>query len=113
MHHPFRFINWKEEACVRKQPAQHTAKRMTEARRRFYMDFSFMRASTSEYGQPNKSQDRIVLSFDNYTSYLLIIDEALRYAWTFPTGSKDPPIDIIKAFLLRFGHVNGGSIQTD
>ncbi len=73
-----------------------------------------MRASTSFFGQPNKSQDRIVLSFDNFTSYLLMTNEASRYAWVFHMGSKDPPpLDIIDPFLTRFSHTNIGSIQTN
>ncbi len=77
------------------------------------MDFGFMRASTSQFGRPNKTQDRVVLSFDNFTSYLFTIDEALQHAWVFLTASKDPPIDIVKAFITQFGHTNGGSIRTD
>ncbi len=77
------------------------------------MEFGFMRASTSQLGHPNKTQDWVVLSFDNFTLYLLTINKALRHVWVFLTASKDPPIDIVKAFLTRFGHADGGSIWTD
>jgi hypothetical protein len=72
-----------------------------------------MRSSTSDYARPNKGTDRVVSSYNGYTSYLLIIDEASRYAWVFLTTSKDPPIDIICAFLLLHGHPDGGCIRTD
>ena len=72
-----------------------------------------MRSSTSDYTRPNKSTDRVVSSYDGYTSYLLVIDEASRCAWVFLTKSKDPPIDIIRAFLTLHGHSDGGCIRTD
>ena len=77
------------------------------------MDFGFMRASTSDYARPNWSMDRVVSSYDGYTSYLLVIDEASRMAWVFLTKSKDPPIDIVRAFLTLHGHSDGGCVRTD
>ena len=111
--HPFRFIDWKEEARVQKQPAQRTAERTSDIKRRFYMDFGFMRASTSTYGTRTSSSDRVVLSHDMHSAYLLIIDEASRYAWVFLTDGKTPPVQIVESFLQRFGHKEGGSIRTD
>ena len=112
-YHPFRFIDWKEEARIQKQAAQRSAERTTEIKRRFYMDFGFMRASTSSYGLRNKADDRVVQSHDSFSSYLLVVDEASRYAWVFLTDGKDPPNSIIQEFLTRFGHPDGGSIRTD
>ena len=43
-HHPFRFVDWKEEARVQKQATGKAVERTTEFGRRFYMDFGFMRA---------------------------------------------------------------------
>ena len=77
------------------------------------MDSGFMRSSTSDYTRPNKSTDRVVSSYDGYTLYLLVIDEAARCAWVFLTKSKDPPIDIVRAFLTLHGHSKGGCIRTD
>jgi hypothetical protein len=31
----------------------------------------------------------------------------------FLTSTKEPPLDIVDAFLSRFGHAHGGSICTD
>ena len=59
-YHPFRFINFKEQARIRKQAAQRSAVRTTDRRQRFYMDFGFMHASTSDYARPHKSKDRVV-----------------------------------------------------
>ncbi len=72
-----------------------------------------MCASTTDYARPNKSTDKVVSSYDGYTLYLLIIDEASWYAWVFLTKSKDPPLNIVRAFLRLHGHADGGSIRTD
>ena len=86
-YHPFRFIDWKEKARIQKQAAQQSAERTTEAKRRFYMDFGFMRASTSDFSRPNKKTNRVVTSCDGFSSYLLIVDEATRFIWVFLTKS--------------------------
>ena len=112
-YHPFRFIDWKEEARIQKQAAQRSAERTIEAKRRFYMDFGFMHASTSDFSRPNKNTDRVVTSYDGFSSYLLIVDEATRFIWVFLTKSKAPPLDILDSFLARFGHEHGGSVRTD
>ena len=111
--HPFRYIDHKEQASIKKRTAQQSAVRTSVCKRRFYMDFGFMRSSTSDYARPNKSTDRVVSSYDGYTSYLLTIDEASRMAWVFLTKSKDPPFDIVRAFLTLHGHSDGGCIRTD
>ena len=72
-----------------------------------------MRASSSDYSKPNKLIDRVVDSWNGFSSYLLILDEASRYIWVFLTKSKEPPLDIIDTFLARFGHRNGSSIRSD
>ena len=77
------------------------------------MDFGFMRASTSDYSRRDRAKDRVVFSYDGFSSYLLIVDEASRYVWVFLTASKSPPIDIVKEFLTQHGHKDGGCIRTD
>ena len=72
-YHPFRFIDFKEQAQIRKQAAQHTAVRTGEVGRRYYMDFGFMQASSLDYRKPNPKTDRVVQSWDGYSSYLLIV----------------------------------------
>ncbi len=72
-----------------------------------------MRASASDYSWPNKSKDRVVQSFDGYSSYLLIVDEASRFVWIFLTASKEPPLAIIRVFLTQHGHSDGGLVRTD
>jgi hypothetical protein len=76
------------------------------------MDFGFMRSSTSDYKKPNKQTDRVVLSFDGYSAYLIIIDGTSRRLWVFLTQSKDPPLNIIRAFMTKFG-IGGGLVCTD
>jgi hypothetical protein len=72
-----------------------------------------MRASTSDYSHPQKGKDRVIRSYDGFTLYILIIDEASRYVWVFLTASKDPPLDIVSEFLHHHGHESSGSIHTD
>ncbi len=72
-----------------------------------------MRASTMDFAHPNKSTDWVMSSYNRYTLYLLIIDEVCWYAWVFLTKSKDPPLDIVRAFLWLHGHADGGCVRTD
>ena len=112
-NHPFWYIDSKEEARVQRQAAGRAVERTSEVGRRFYMDFGFMWALSSDYTKPNKTLDRVVDSWDGYSLYLLIVDEASQYIWVFLTKSKEPPLDIIDTFLDLFGHRNGGSISSD
>ncbi len=112
-YHPFRFIDFKEQARIWKQAAQRLAVCTTDCRRRYYMDFGFMRASTSDYSCPQKGKDTVVCSYAGFTSYLLIIDEPTQYVWVLLTASKEPPLDIVSKFLHHHGHEDGGSIRTD
>jgi hypothetical protein len=59
-YHPFRFIDFKEQARIQKQAAQRTAVCTGDAGRRYYMDFGFMRASSSDYRKPNPKTDWVV-----------------------------------------------------
>ena len=98
---------------MQQQAAGRAVERTSEVGRRFYMDFGFMWALSSDYTKPNKTLDRVVDSWDGYSLYLLIVDEASQYIWVFLTKSKEPPLDIIDTFLDLFGHRNGGSISSD
>ncbi len=111
--HPFRFIDYKEQARTRKHVAQRSALRTTERKRHFCMDYGFMRSSTLDYSCPQKGTTRVVRSYDGFTSYLLIINEASRYTWVFITATKEPPLDIFSEFLQHHGHEDGGCICTD
>ncbi len=72
-----------------------------------------MRASSLDYQRLNKGTDRVIASWDGYSLYLLVVDEASRYIWVFLTKSKEPPLDIINTFLDHCGHELGGLIHTD
>jgi hypothetical protein len=106
-YHPFRHIDFKEQAYIRKQPSQKLAARMPARGYKFFMDFGFLRASTDNYKRPNKLLDRIVRSYDGYCAYLLIVDGASRCTWVFVTASKEPPLDILWVFMTKFGNANG------
>jgi hypothetical protein len=112
-YHSFHFLDFKERARIRKQAAQGSAKRTTDAEKRYYMDFGFMHSSCLDYSCPDNRTDHVIQSWDGYSSYLLIIDEASCYIWIFLTNSKNPSLNIIDQFLQKFGHKDGGSIQTD
>ena len=77
------------------------------------MDFGFIRASKSDYSKPDLKNDRVVNSYDGFSSYLLVIDEASRYAWVFLCESKEPPIEYASHFLTVFGLKSGGAIRCD
>jgi hypothetical protein len=42
-----------------------------------------MQASALDYSRPDKMKDRVVCSYDGYSSFLLVIDEASRFDWIF------------------------------
>jgi hypothetical protein len=111
-YHPFCLIDFEEQAYIRKQAAGRTAERIPTCGSEFFMDFAFMRASTEDYKRPNKAIDWVVTSYGGYSSHLVIVDSASRKVWAFLTKSKDPPIDILRALLKKFG-VGTGVIRTD
>jgi hypothetical protein len=112
-YHPFQFIDFKEQARICKQAVQRSTILTPECKHHFYMDFGFLRASTSDLTPQTRSGDRVVYSHDGFTSYLLIVDEASRYIWVFLTNSKSPPLNIVNEFLKTHGLPAGGFIRTD
>ena len=67
------------------------------------------RASASDFSAPNTETDRVVESFDGFSAYLIIIDEATsRFVWVFLCKSKDPLIDLVSHFLQIYGRSFGG-----
>ena len=111
--HPFRHLDWKVSADIKKQPASRTAEHACSPGQRFLMDYGFIRASTSDYRRPDPDTDRVVESFDGFSSYLLIVDEVSRYCWVFLCKSKSPPVELVSTFLQDHGLPEGGVIQTD
>jgi hypothetical protein len=73
---------------------------------RFHLDFGFMRASSESY-QKKQGASRVTTSHDDFNSYLLITDAKTCYTWVFPTTSKNPPCNIVKIFLEKFGLKSG------
>ncbi len=112
-YHPFRSIDFKEQAYIRKQAAQQTAKRVSKCGiKRLFMDFGFIRSSTNDYKHPNKQTDQVVLSYDGHSAYLLIVNSASHRVWCFLTKSKEPPLAILWAFMLKY-RTGNGLIRTD
>ena len=75
------------------------------------MDLAFIRGSATNNTQTNKN-DRIITSRDGYTAYLIIIDAATRYIWTFYLKNKQAPLTIIDSFLEKHGRKHNGIITT-
>lgn len=111
--HPFRFVDHREQARIQRKAAGRQATRVTGPGKAFHVDFGFIRASTHNFAQPSPEHDRIVESFDGFTSYLLIVDEASRYVWILLCTSKEPPIEEMSAFLSEFGLKSGGLLRCD
>ena len=78
--HPFRFVDFKEQARIRKQPVGRNPVRVCSCGQRFYMDFGFIRASAADLPRPKSTDDRVVKSFDGFNSYLLVVDEVSKYS---------------------------------
>ena len=78
------------------------------------MDFNFMRASSEDY-KVVKGKSRVVRSRQGSTATLLIIDRKTRRIFAFPTMGKSPPINLVDAFLTRYGLTKQGlkAIRTD
>jgi hypothetical protein len=73
--HPFKFIDFKEQAMMKKQPVGRDPRRVSTKGQRFYMDNRFMGASNEDYTKPSTKTDSVIESFHECTSYLLIVDE--------------------------------------
>ena len=111
-YHPFHSIDFKEQVYIRKQAAQRVAEQIPTCGAEFFMDFAFMGASTSNYECPNKYTDQVVTSYEGYSSHLIIVNSASRQVWAFLTKTKEPPLDILSAFMKKFG-IGNGVVRTD
>ena len=73
----------KMSARIRKLPARKDPVKITKQGQQFYLDFGFMQASTDDYSRPDKGKDRIIRSYDGYSSYILIVEKIPPYVWIF------------------------------
>jgi hypothetical protein len=110
---PFSHIDWKEQARIRKHAARRKAQKVTDTGAQFYMDFGFICTSSVDYRRPSITSDRVVYSYNGYSSYLLIVDDKSSMSWILLTKSKSPPVEIVRLFLRTFGRNRtlGGFIQ--
>jgi hypothetical protein len=113
--HPFRFIDVKEDAAIKKQPCSTITTIAEQNGSEFMMDFSFLRASLSDYGvTPSmSSDDRVVQSFDGFYASLVIVDKRSQRSWVFLRKSKEPPTELVDIFLKKYGLSSGGIIRCD
>ncbi len=72
-YQPFRFVNFHAQAHIWQQAAQNSAVHVEERCREFHMDFGFMRSLANYYTQPSKATDRVVLSYNGFSSYLMLL----------------------------------------
>ena len=73
----------------------------------FYCDFGFIRGS--DWAQKDETTGKLVTSIDGMRSYFLMIDEATRYIWAFPTSSKVPPVELARGVMRQFKQKHAGS----
>lgn len=111
--HPMRHIDHLEAAWIRKQPVGKAPEKAEHCKDRFFLDFGFMRSSNIDYTRPNPTKDRIVKSYDGYSSYLAVVDEASRKVWIFLRQSKEPPLELMSIFLKTNGSERGGVLRCD
>ena len=71
-----------------------------------------MCASMSGYKRPDKWTDWVVLSYDGYSVYLIIVNGTSQCIQAFLTQTKDHPVDIVQAFMTKFG-IGSGLVCTD
>jgi len=71
----------------------------------FQMDMGFVRGAQFSY---KDADGRLIISLYGCNSYLIIIDQATRYTWTFLAKTKLPQIDNIKQFLA----IHGSTVTT-
>ena len=72
------------------------------------MDFGFVRASDA------KGMEKVTISREGYSSYLLIVDKYSCMMWVFLTKSKAAPVKIIDTFLSAHKNTTGlCRVQTD
>jgi hypothetical protein len=111
-YYPFQSIEFKEQPYIRKQASQRNAERIPTCSAKFFMDFAFMRAAIDNYKRPDKSTDCIVTSYNSHAAHLLIVNSASCRVWAFLTKSNDPPLDILRVFMAKFGS-GMGVVQMD
>eukprot|EP00804_Cyclotella_cryptica_P016939 CCRYP_001875-RA/>CCRYP_001875-RA protein AED:0.38 eAED:0.38 QI:0/0/0/1/0/0/3/0/857 len=78
-----------------------------------FSSYEHYNPSNCDYSRPDKSNDRVIESFDGYNSYLLVVDEHTRFIWVFVCKSKEPPMALVNLHLDIFGSTVGGSIRCD
>jgi hypothetical protein len=67
----------------------------------------------NDYTQPSKTTDQVVLSYNRFSSYLIIMDPSTQFIWVFLTKSKELPLNIVKGFMCRFALSDGGFVCTN
>ena len=100
--HKFHLIDDVVDASIKKEPAGTTDCDATRFGERFHMDFSFMRALSKDYRKV-KGRSQVIRLRQGFTAVLTIIDRKTRRLFAFPTLGKTPSIQLVDAFLTRYG----------
>ena len=77
------------------------------------INYGFLRASTMNFSRPTAEEDSVVLSYDGYSSYSAVRDEASCKLFLFLCESKEPPIETMSDFLTVYGLEAGGVLRCD
>ena len=73
----------------------------------FHMDIGFIRGPKNlkeVLTAGAMPKETVIASHDGYTCYLLIINAATRYVWTFLLKQRSAPIALLKQFLTKHGY---------
>jgi hypothetical protein len=111
--YPFCFDDSKEQSRVQKQLIGHDPEKAPAPKMRLFMDVGFMYSLRPNYRSPRLGLNRVVECFEGYSAYLIIVDKASRYVWVLLRKSKEPPTNLVLAFLAIHGSPDGGVIRTD
>ena len=81
-----------------KEPADDIHIPNIYAGQHFHMDFGFVRGRQFS----KKLGEKMITSIDNKNAYLIVVDRATRYQWTFTTDNKTTPVETIRKLLMKF-----------
>ena len=73
----------------------------------FILTLVFSWARSIDYELQNNGTGQVIALQDGYTANLIIKDEYSELIQTFPTKSKEPPINIVDHFLTLHGLKEG------
>jgi hypothetical protein len=111
-YHPFWFIDFQAQALVRKQAAQRLSVRVEHHCKNFKWILVLCVPPLTTTANPQKLLAMQYIPMTD-SSYLIIVNAATCFIWMFLTVSKEPPTDIVGAFMQQFALPDGGFVRKD